>query len=503
MRPRVLGLVLVLSVVGAACAVADPGVTSTRSRQGGSGQLLPSDSTPSGSTTPGDTTGVTTARTEPNYDIVEGVIDFGSNKPPQSYDGFLTHAFQDLEKFWSTSYPDTYGEPWKPLSHGVYAAYPDRTDPIPGCGTSETAYADVRGNAFYCPNGDFMAYDDAGLLPSMVDQLGKEAAAIVLAHEFGHTVQNRAGNSDRSVLLGEQQADCFAGAWTAHVASGASDSISFDDKSIRAGLIAMINLRDSVENAGKHRPNAHGTGFDRVGAFQDGFTGGPKRCKTFYDENRKLIDIPFEEDPNNGNLPLVDPAPDPTNGPQDIVTLLPASLDAYWTDLTKKNNVPFTAPKFTAFATDGPYPSCVGIDQGAWKNNTLYCKADNTIYWDQDYALQQDSQIGDMAVGYMYSTAYSDAIQTALRSKRSGEKRALMNDCLTGAWSRFISPPIPTDRENKLRLSAGDLDEAVVNAIVRADPTTDTNKNGSAFEKVSAFRKGVLSDLNECNASFK
>ncbi|MEI8239794.1 MAG: hypothetical protein WCI22_10260, partial [Actinomycetota bacterium] len=224
---------------------------------------------------------------------------------------------------------------------------------------------------------------------------------------------------------------------------------------------------------------------------------------TFYTENRPLINIAFVQDANNGNLPLVDPNPDPKLGPQDIVTLLPASLDFFWKALTKANSVPFTAPKFKDYPGAGPYPTCDGVDPSSWKNNSVYCKADNTVYWDKDYAALQATRIGDMSVGYLYSTAYSDAIQTALHSSRTGEKRATMNDCLTGAWARFISPPIPADRTDKLELSAGDLDEAIVTAIVRADPAADTNKVGSAFEKIDAFRTGVLGDINTCNALFK
>ena len=57
----------------------------------------------------------------------------------------------------------------------------------------------------------------------------------------------------------------------------------------------------------------------------------------------------------------------------------------------------------------------------------------------------------------------------------------------------------PNDgREDTLLLSAGDLDEAVVTAIARSDLATDTNVLGSAFEKIDAFRKGVLGGLNVC-----
>ena len=112
------------------------------------------------------------------------------------------------------------------------------------------------------------------------------------------------------------------------------------------------------------------------------------------------------------------------------------------------------------------------------------------------------ADIGDMAVGYLYSVAFGDAVQSALHSRRTGEKRALMNDCLTGTWARYISPPIPDSRVDKLSLSAGDLDEAIIEAIDTADPLDSTNVHGSAFEKVHAFRVGVLGGLAACNASF-
>jgi hypothetical protein len=66
-----------------------------------------------------------------------------------------------------------------------------------------------------------------------------------------------------------------------------------------------------------------------------------------------------------------------------------------------------------------------------------------------------------------------------------------------------IVPPIPKDRDNRLELSAGDLDEAIVTAIATADERTDTDVNGAAFEKIDAFRTGVLGGLNVCNETFR
>ena len=71
---------------------------------------------------------------------------------------------------------------------------------------------------------------------------------VVFAHEFGHAVQSRAGVLDQQLptITTEQQADCFAGAWVAHAASGDGDGITFTDADVRSGLVAMIQVRDPV-----------------------------------------------------------------------------------------------------------------------------------------------------------------------------------------------------------------------------------------------------------------
>lgn len=483
-RTRLVSLVCVITMFGVACTAADPGVTATRSRQGGGGAVVGGD-----------------PNENKTYELIPGVVDFGANKQPKPWDAYLTVVFADLASFWEQAFPETYGEPWQPLTGGVWAAYPDRQEVLPGgCNqVVNTPYEMVQMNAFYCSGDDFIAYDDEQFLQYMADNAGKEGIAVMLAHEYGHLVQFRGHQRADTVVANEQQADCFSGAWAAHLAAGESQLLQFSDADIRRGLLGMLALRDEVQGSGLDDPGAHGTGFDRVGAFQDGFEGGPTRCAAFFDENRILVDIPFDNtDQYGGNLPLVDPAPDPTNGPSDIVTLFPASLDQFWTELATANNVPFTAPTWSAFGSDGPYPSCAGVADDQWSRNAIYCAADNTIYWDQDYALQlsQDQFTGDLSVGYLFSNAYSDAIQNALHSKTTGEQRALRNDCLTGAWVASAVPPVPDTAV--IQLSAGDLDEAIIMAIVRSDPATDTNVNGSAFEKIDAFRTGVLGGLNVC-----
>lgn len=451
---------------------------------------------------PGSTMADGTA-SSPTSAVIGDMVDIGEGKPIRPYDDFLASALSEIESFWAAGFEPVYGKEWRPLEGGVYAAWPDREAPIPGCGSSVSTYDDVAtSGAFYCRDGDFIAYDDHELLPGLVDELGEEAVAIVLAHEFGHAVQARTDGFDQPVILKEQQADCFAGAWAAHMTRRTGATGGFDDTDIRTGLIAMIQIRDPVEAGGLANPEAHGTGFDRVGAFQDGFVGGIARCATFFTEDRlaQLIDIPFLspfDDPNGGDLPLVD-----TSGSgADIVTLIPSSLDRYWVPLLARSGFDFVPPSLQGFEAGDTTPMCDALPVEAFVRGAVWCASTNVIHLDLQEAAQllADPLSGDLSVAYLIATAYSDAVQAAVETGLVGVARALRNDCFSGAWVGVNVPP--TGDASIVELSAGDLDEAVVALIDTSDPADDTDLEGTAFEKVDAFRTGVLGGLAECLGS--
>ncbi|MEO5901899.1 MAG: neutral zinc metallopeptidase [Ilumatobacteraceae bacterium] len=543
MRKRAAVSLLLVGAVLAACGTVDGGVTATRSRRNDAipvvtGSTTPSTDTPSTDTpstdtpstdTPSTDPGGTTNPNDPNATVPDDttfdtrppeaaipvpadqkIIDFGSTKTPQAYDGFLIAAFQDIEKFWAEQMPATFGKPFEPLAGGIFAAYKSRTESIPGCGNARTTFRDVEGNAFYCSQGDFIVYDDDELLPQLVSSLGQSAVGVVLAHEFGHAIQQRNGDFDQPTILKEQQADCFAGAWSAHVSRGEADGLSFGDAEIKNGLIAMIQVADPV-NGDVRDPNAHGTGFDRVGAFQDGFLGGTERCKTFFTEDRQksLIDISFDPRGNGGNLPFIDPAPDPETGPSDIVTLMPKDLDLFWVQkLAGVEGANFTPPTLDVYQKLSP-PACNGQSGDFAAQRIFFCTATNQIMVEQQFAeslATPPDGIGDLADGYLIGEAYSEAVQQTLGSSLTAKKRVLLNDCFTGAWVAADIPSDPTNPRSApvggggLTLSAGDLDEAIITALFRSDDSSDENKRGTAFEKISSFRGGVLGGIDACRA---
>ena len=87
---------------------------------------------------------------EPDYEVHprRGRLRRGRPAAP-GYDGFLTAAFGDIQNVLDRRVPRaTYDAPWEPLSGGIFAAYPDRQEPIPGCGTDAST---LRGRARPAP----------------------------------------------------------------------------------------------------------------------------------------------------------------------------------------------------------------------------------------------------------------------------------------------------------------------------------------------------------------
>ena len=99
------------------------------------------------------------------------------------------------------------------------------------------------------------------------------------------------------------QAELLAGAWSNHAQDEGVFEVNAAD--LDAALAGVLDLRDSPGTS-KIDPNAHGSGFDRASAFQDGFDNGLSKCKEYRDDEPMVLELPFstEEDAaREGNAP--------------------------------------------------------------------------------------------------------------------------------------------------------------------------------------------------------
>jgi predicted metalloprotease len=159
---------------------------------------------------------------------------------------------------------------------------------------------------FYCP-ADRLVYIDLSFFDQLQQQFGAQGGlfvnAYVIAHEYGHHVQNLLG-TNRQVTPGESgptsgtvrlelQADCYAGAWANHAEtvpdeSGAPLIAEIDQDDIDRALDAAGRIGDDFiqENLGGGTVNqdafTHGSSEQRQRWFTTGYeTGDPARCDTF------------------------------------------------------------------------------------------------------------------------------------------------------------------------------------------------------------------------------
>ncbi|NKY89195.1 metallopeptidase [Nocardia veterana] len=415
----------------------------------------------------------------------------GGDKGP--VDTLALNALDDIQTYWRGEYHNEFDGQFTPVTKFYsWNAKAPRSQESQFC--KDTTYHLV--NAAYCRLDNSVGWDRGVLLPMMEDSFGKMAVVMVLAHEYGHAVQtmSRIVTAKDPVIVKEQQADCFAGAFMRHVAEGKAAHFTINTSD---GLNNVLAATVAIRDANPEDPESvHGSAFERVTAVQIGFTDGPKGCKAIdmKDINRRRKNLPqsFGDDANRGELAITK-----------------ESLK----ELSKAMAAIMPIPSEPTYDYHGALMHC---SNGADTVPVTYCPATNTIGTDipalaERGAANTDEQDGfptriggDYNAYVVFVSRYALAVQRNAHQPLTGAKTGLRAACLSGVITAKLADPHRNADQGDIALSPGDLDKAVSGLLSDGLAASDVEGKTvpSGFSRVDAFRAGVLGTQQVCEARY-
>jgi predicted metalloprotease len=200
-----------------------------------------------------------------------------------------------VQNYWKSAYPDQTGNAYKTIQTVKFTG----TTPS-GCGTASTEMG-----PFYCPN-DQRVYIDKSFMTQMLEgQLGAKggpfALGYVVAHEYGHHIEDQLGilgqmktqqGPKSDSVKAELMADCLGGMWAKNASSTVDqngvpilEDITADDisRAIDAATAVGDDRIQKESGGGVHTESwTHGSSAQRVHWFNVGLKEGSlTACNTF------------------------------------------------------------------------------------------------------------------------------------------------------------------------------------------------------------------------------
>jgi predicted metalloprotease len=200
----------------------------------------------------------------------------------------IVGVVNSVQRFWAGAFERGGGR--YPYTDTVF--FSDQVET--GCGVASSQVG-----PFYCPR-DQQVYIDLGFFDELQSRFGAGggpfAQAYVIAHEYGHHVQNQLGvleaiggdtqGPESRAVRSELQADCYAGVWAANaVETGLIEQLTQAD--INDGLDAATAIGDDrIQEQTQDQVNpetwTHGSSEQRRRWFSRGYEEGrPAACDTF------------------------------------------------------------------------------------------------------------------------------------------------------------------------------------------------------------------------------
>ena len=396
----------------------------------------------------------------------------GAVNPSAPYASLLTSYLKHLDKYWASEFQAAYGREFEPITNGVRywrTGTEIAEDVTCGYDVSEV----VMQNAFYASCGedvdlnDVIVYDDEQLFTQYNNDYGPLALGLVLAHEWGHAVQARTGES-LSQLLSELQADCYAGAWLLALRQDPLwDEVTGQGAYVPGAIESFVTeygFWEAANVSSADDPQAHGSAFDRVGSLLDGMRNGATKCRTYATTPPSVV---MPESAYDAAYAGEEDAPE-----EEIARVLNEVMVSYWALLAPGQQLPLRA-----YESDVP-PVCVFP---AADYVFAYCSSQNIVVLDPGYeSYFRDDQTGDLGFLSMVALAWSDAykIKTGALAHRA---------CYVGTWVRSLYD----GEEETVQLSIGDVDEAA-RAMLWADERNAASTGTYSPTHLEEFRKGFL-----------